>query len=178
MTEIYRDIAWKLINLRQGEGLTQKQLGQKVGLSQYQMSRLERGHGEITFENLNILAKHYEIPLAELFRKTEKMDIEIKKRIEYLEKSQNNFTIKNYAKAFSGSAKIRSIDVHSKSIRKMKIEINFCYEIYVLDGSLTVRTHDDSIEITKTQMLSIKGSGTLKLVNIHSKGATILTIAY
>lgn len=127
MTEIYRNIAWKLINLRQREGLTQEQLGRKVGLSKYQLSRLERGQGEITLEN---------------------------------------------------TAKIRSLDIQARSIRKMKIEKNLRYEIYALEGTLIVRTCDESQEIDKAQILSIKGSGTLKLVNMNSKSATVLTIAY
>jgi transcriptional regulator with XRE-family HTH domain len=178
MTEVYRNIAWKLMNLRQGEGLTQEQLALKIGLSKYQLKRVERGLGEITLENLKILADHFEIPFEELFCKTPKTDIEIKLRSEHFEKSQNNLIIKNYSKTFGNTARIRSLEIPGKCIRKMKIEKNLCYDIYALEGALIVRTSDDSQEIDKARILSIKGSGTLKLVNMNSKSATVLTIAY
>ncbi|HEY8271293.1 MAG TPA: helix-turn-helix transcriptional regulator [Pseudobdellovibrionaceae bacterium] len=186
MTEIYRNIAWKLINLRQREGLTQEQLSEKISLSKCQISRAERGQGQITLESLFILSTYFEVPLEDLFSRTSKMDIEMKLRTEYVERKLNtpcinigdNLAIKNYVKAFENTAKIRSIEIASKSIRKMKVEKNFRYEIYVLQGSFIARTNDETFEIKKDQLLSVKGTGTLKLVNMHSERTTVLTIAY
>ncbi|MGZ3742608.1 MAG: helix-turn-helix domain-containing protein [Pseudobdellovibrionaceae bacterium] len=181
MQEIYRDLAWKLIKLRQQRDLTQEQLSLKVGLSRCQISRVERGQGQITLENLHILANYFEMTLEELFRKTPKVDIEIKLRTESLEKYRRNshtFVVKTYMKALGNKAKIQSIEIPPKSLRKMKIETNLCYEIYALQGAVTVRTIEDSIAISNCQLLSAKGTGQLHLVNMSLEKATLLIVAY
>lgn len=41
--DVFREMAWKIINLRQERGLTQTQLAAKVGLTRSQVGRIEAG---------------------------------------------------------------------------------------------------------------------------------------
>jgi transcriptional regulator with XRE-family HTH domain len=88
MQHIYRNIAWKIINLRQAQELSQEGLGKKLGLSRYQVSRMEKGFGDTTLANLNLVCQYFKIPLESLFRFEEKRPLRLELRP--LIKEKNN----------------------------------------------------------------------------------------
>jgi transcriptional regulator with XRE-family HTH domain len=176
--EIYQNIAWNIINLRQGQWLTQIQLAEKTGLSKYQVKRVERGHGGTTLENINVLAQFFEIPIESLFQKEKKVDVAIKLREEYLEKSSQKTLAKKYTKALPGTAQIRKFKIPFQSLRYIRIEKGISYEICVLEGKMTMKTTEDMCLMDSSQILTVKGQGSLRISNVHSQPAKILVFAY
>jgi transcriptional regulator with XRE-family HTH domain len=177
MNETYREIAWKLINLRQSRELTQSALGEKVGLSKHQVSRIEKAFGDTTLENIKKLTDFFEISLSELFEKQATADLEIKMRTEYVEKASKNLGGITFSKEYLESPKIKIICVEPRSVRKLKVETGKIKEVGVLEGKISVHSGADFLELETLQFLSAKGSGYLELMNIQRMTAKILVIS-
>lgn len=175
---VFRQIAWTVMNLRQEQYLTQTELGEKVGLSRYQISRIEQGRGDTTLENLNILALYFEIPLEDLFKKEIRTDIEIKLRTDQIEKSSKGQVTRTYSREIPKCAKIRSVEIPFQALRRIQIEDGFTYEFCVLAGNVMIRTVDDMSLMSEPQILTVKGKGTVRITNSYSQTAQILIIAY
>ncbi|MBS1970778.1 MAG: helix-turn-helix transcriptional regulator [Bdellovibrionales bacterium] len=176
--EIYQNIAWNIINLRQSQWLTQEQLAEKTSLSKYQIKRIEKGQGDTTLENINQLAQFFEVPIESLFQKEKKVDVAIKIREEILEKSPNRVLVKSYKKSFMGTGQIRCLDLPYNSTRSIRIEKGTNYEICVLAGSTTILTTNDMSLMESSQILTAQGHGSLRINNVHSQTARILIFAY
>lgn len=57
----------KLRELRHNEGLTQKELAEKLGIGRVNYTRYENGSVRPDYETLLAIADHYDITLDELF---------------------------------------------------------------------------------------------------------------
>lgn len=178
MENVFRSIGWKLMNLRQGKRLTQTEMGQQIGLSKYQVSRMEKGFGDTTLKNINKACEFFEISMDELFRKEEKVEIDMALRQEYFEKDPQGRNTKTYAKALDNLAKIRNLELPPRTMKKLRIEHDVQYEIFCLTGSPTVRTYNDSITMKPGQVISMKGQGMVRLFNIYEEPAHLMIFAY
>ena len=58
-----------LINLRKNEGLTQKELAEKLGLSASAIGNYEQGTRTPDYETLELIADFFNVPLDSLFGK-------------------------------------------------------------------------------------------------------------
>ncbi len=84
------DISEKLKNLRVNKGLTQKQLGEFIGLSKGTVSNYERGAKLPTIETLKILATYFNVPSDYLLGIDEDSNIEPDNLINISEFSEEN----------------------------------------------------------------------------------------
>jgi len=178
MSNLYRDIAWKIINLRQSQRLTQTALGKKTNLSRYQILRIESGLGDTTLENLTKIANYFEIELKDLFTSEEMATLRMKNRPSSIDTSESKITSKTYAKVFHENAKVKTITISSKSIRKIKIEPNQTTDIYILEGSVSLQSSYDIINASKHDLITIKGFGFVRIVNVTNTPAALLRISY
>lgn len=178
MQEIYRIIAWKIINLRQEKELTQEQLGNETGLSKFQIGRIEQGHGDTTLTNLNILAHYFEIKLEDLLQEPKRVEVELSLRNEVTEKLTGNITVTTFSKAQNKSAKIKKIEIPTKTAKRIRIDSSLTYDCFLIEGEITLKTSDDMIRMKAWQVVTVKGNGLLKLVNIQLQKAVVVLFAY
>ena len=65
-----KDLGYRLRTLRQGAGLTQEQLAEKVGVSTQQIQKYESGRDNISTEKLQQFAAVFSVPEQEFFSET------------------------------------------------------------------------------------------------------------
>lgn len=177
--DVFREMAWKIINLRQERGLTQAQLAAKVGFTRSQVGRIEAGHGETTLRNLEVLAQFFEIPMNKLFERTLKVDVEMELRPVSIEKPAKGPGSQYHRKILSENrAKVRRFEVAPKSRRRLRLDKNLRYEILGIEGELRIQTAHDRQLLASSRILSAKGHGDLELLNIHARSAAVLVFAY
>jgi DNA-binding XRE family transcriptional regulator len=174
--EIYRRVAWKFINLRQGKGLTQIQLGEKTGMSRQQISRVEGGLGDTTLENICRLAGFFEISMEELFRPKEAWPLEIKVRESNHLKSEPKMTSVNHPKAFTESPSLKLVCLLPKCIRNFRVDPKAVKDFYLLEGRLIVDSSYDRVGLQASQALSCKGAGFIKIMNPTDAPARLLIV--
>jgi len=179
MQEVFRRVGWKLMNLRQERNLTQTALGEKIGLSKYQVSRFEKGFGDTTLRNIYLACNFFEISLEELFHKEEKVRIDIALREEITEKHSQGLHIKNFAKALDKNlVKIRILDLPPLKVKNIRIDPTKCYEMLALEGHPTVESYNDKITMKVEQIVAVCGDGYARLLNYRQEPARILIFAY
>ncbi len=177
MNTLYRKIAWKVINLRQSEELTQVELGAKIGLSKFQVSRIERGFGDTTLDNIQKIADYFEIPLHELFKEEQKVPLAVHLREDWIEKTKSG-AVRSFSKKFHETVKIKILSIPPKSIKRLRLENDQTKELMLLKGKITVQSPDDYLPLNQYQILSAKGDGGLRLTNAYEIEAILMVISY
>jgi transcriptional regulator with XRE-family HTH domain len=66
--ELKKQFGLRLLFLRKKAGLSQKELGEALGLSEGTMSKVERGVHGPKFDNLDVIAKVLDVEVWELFK--------------------------------------------------------------------------------------------------------------
>lgn len=177
MNTLYRKIAWKVMNLRQSEELTQIQLGKKIGLSKFQISRIERGFGDTTLDNIQKIADYFEIPLHELFKEEQKVPLVLEFREDWVEKTKNG-SVRSFSRKFNESAKIKTLSVPPKSIKRLRLDSEQTMDLVLLKGKVSIQSPDDCLQMHGQQILSAKGVGGLRLANAYEAETTLMIITY
>jgi transcriptional regulator with XRE-family HTH domain len=159
--------------MRQGRGLRQEDLAERAGMSRQQVSRVERGLGDLSFDSLIKIANFFDIGVAKLCEKVPKgADLIIDVRRSRREKSDLKFS-----KVFSEAPKLCFIELSGRSPRRLRIQKNCIYDLLVLKGELTFTSKDYSDQLMGHQALSIKGFGAIHLQSSSSsKKCEILLI--
>ncbi len=65
--DIYLDFGKRCKELREAKGITQEQLAEFLGVEARQISRIETGKCFTTLDNLNKIAKFYNIEIEDIF---------------------------------------------------------------------------------------------------------------
>lgn len=153
-------------------------LSESVKLSVHQISRIERGFGETTLENLAILADFYDMSLTELLKISPKSDVQIAKRKSYVETLSNRQTTTRYSRPFQKSAKVQFFEIPLRALKNIKIIEGKNYDLCLIKGKITVSIRDDMERMEEGEILSTKGNGTLEVLNTSSQSACILLFGY
>lgn len=147
------------MQLRQAKGLRQEDLAEKAGVSRQQVSRVERGLGDLSFESVVKVADFFDVTVAKLCEATPKdPDLQIDIRRSRKEKGDLKFS-----KVFSEAPKLRLIELNSQNRRKLQIQNNHIYDLLVLKGELIFTSDNYSDHLSANQALSIKGSAVVYL---------------
>lgn len=104
MNDYFQDIASQIKTARKGKGLTQKQLGQRVGIPQSHISKIENGTVDLQLSSLIEISRALDLELTLVPRKA----VPVVKNLT----RQNNFT-STYKK--SGATGFRIADKASRS---------------------------------------------------------------
>lgn len=77
-----KDLGYKLRMLRQGAGLTQEMLAEKVGVSTQQIQKYESGRDNISTDKLQQFAEVFSVPVQEFFSETsEVLPLDVSERV-------------------------------------------------------------------------------------------------
>lgn len=67
MTEVQKQFANKLKEIRIASGLSQEKLAEKLGVATKTVSYWENGHNAVTFNKIPLIAKALNVPVYKLF---------------------------------------------------------------------------------------------------------------
>lgn len=168
----------KLRKLRKEQSLTQLELAQQVGITNGQISTIERGVSSPSLATLNRIARALNVSMTEFFVDERQKDIELVRKgrgRRVNDTSENTFIEVLLARSAQGAFNVLFLELESGELRLTpRPSVPEEYYIYVLRGKCDVEVEGDSyvldpgdsifVKAQKEQIIRNEGADPLRLL--------------
>lgn len=161
-SHFFRVLAWNVMEMRHTHRLTQTGLAKETGLSVDQISRIERGFGETSFETLIKLADFFGVKVAVLCEDVPK-GIQIKAEMRRAVVEEDDL---KFSKEFSESPKIFFVKLSPRKWRHVQVQKSFIYDFIAVGGHVMIHGPEVFEQMKPREILSLKGSGRLRIRSV------------
>ena len=170
----------KLRKLRKEQSLTQLELAQQVGITNGQISTIERGVSSPSLATLHRIARALNVPMTEFFEDEHQKEIEVvrKGKGRKVASTHENVSVEVLcARSKAGAFNVLFLDLKSGELRlNPRPSVPDEYFLYVLRGKCEVQVQGDSYVVDPGDSMFIKAQKDQVIRNVGADDLQLLLV--
>jgi transcriptional regulator with XRE-family HTH domain len=170
----------KLRKLRKEQSLTQLELAQQVGITNGQISTIERGVSSPSLATLNRIAQALNVSMTEFFVDERQKDVELVRKgrgRRVADTSENAFIEVLMARSAQGAFNVLFLELESGELRlSPRPSVPEEYYIYVLRGKCEVEVEGDNYVLDPGDSIFVKAQKDQLIRNVGADALRLLLV--
>jgi len=170
----------KLRKLRKEQSLTQLELAQQVGITNGQISTIERGVSSPSLATLNRIARALNVPMTEFFVDERQKDVELVRKgrgRKVADTSENAFIEVLLARSTQGAFNVLFLELESGELRlSPRPSVPEEYYVYVLRGKAEVEVEGDNYVLDPGDSIFVKAQKDQIIRNVGADALRLLLV--
>jgi transcriptional regulator with XRE-family HTH domain len=170
----------KLRKLRKEQSLTQLELAQQVGITNGQISTIERGVSSPSLATLNRIARALNVPMTEFFVDERQKDVELVRKgrgRKVADTSDNAFIEVLLARSTQGAFNVLFLELESGELRlSPRPSVPEEYYMYVLRGKAEVEIEGDNYVLDPGDSIFVKAQKDQIIRNVGADALRMLLV--
>ena len=170
----------KLRKLRKEQSLTQLELAQQVGITNGQISTIERGVSSPSLATLNRIARALNVPMTEFFVDERQKDVELVRKgrgRKVADTSETTFIEVLLARSTQGAFNVLFLDLESgELLLSPRPSVPEEYYMYVLRGKAEVEVEGDNYVLDPGDSIFVKAQKDQIIRNVGADALRLLLV--